>query len=417
VRNALLTIYTLACVYVAGSLLIDNLPARTIAPMQEFHGDCLVDAWGARAWSEHWDPYSPEGLKRAAIPNLGHPPTTPAWFLPLWKYEPRTIHGVVGHLVLAMLLVMMILLASELGAPVPLATAVLAFAFVVSQTWMQYHLAMIQIGTPCALLYVLSWYFLRRGRELAGGAMMGLALTLKFFPGLLMVFFLATRRWRAFVAGCVAWLAVAVPMTWRYGLASWSEYFAKQPEVNNYWASNIKNGGLPGVVLRMWWPSDGLQHGPNLPAASALSLAASVLIVLWAWRISRGLWQKNGASLDGPFALFAALSVFLNPVVWEHYFVLVPFPFAVAAAMLWGAQRRGLSVPWTALGAAVLAATVWMLNIDIGMKQRGLRAAGSHLVYHAYEMANWIFWPALAALLGALTLFFARRQGYPERLS
>src|SRR5262249_32021702 len=139
--------------------------------------------------------------------------------------------------------------------PAAPATVALVFGFVLHQSWMHYHLAMIQIGQPVALLFVLSWWFLRRRRQIEGGAMMGLACTFKLFPGLMMIFLLLTRRFRAFVAGAAAWLAIAVFMTARYGLVAWREYFAKQPEINDYWAASVKNGGLPGVVLRLFWPA------------------------------------------------------------------------------------------------------------------------------------------------------------------
>jgi len=37
----------------------------------------------------------------------------------------------------------------------------------------------------------------------------------------------------------------------------------------------------------------------------------------------------NGSSIDLPFALFSLLSVFLNPWVWEHYYVLAIQPLFV----------------------------------------------------------------------------------------
>ena len=297
-----------------------------IPALQEWNGDCLVDWWGARAWAERWDPYSDEGLKRAGIPNLGHPPTTPFWFLPLYKLDPRTVHGVVGQLVFLMLIIELFLLATDLGAPAVPATVALVFAFVLSQSWMRYHLAMVQVSEPVALLFVLSWWFLRRGMQVAGGAMMGLACTFKLFPGVMMIFFALTRRWKAFIAGSAVWLAIAALMTWGYGgLACWREYFAKQPGVNYLWAANVKNGGLPGVVLRVFQHACRSQHGGNLPIASVISTVVALMLLVLAWRLSRNLAMKD-QSLDLPFALFSTVAIFVNPVIWEHYFVLLLFP-------------------------------------------------------------------------------------------
>src|SRR5262249_50290746 len=147
----------------------------------------------------------------------------------------RPAHGVTGVLVLLMLLTLLYLVALELRAPVAPATVALAFGFVVHQQWMGYHLAMMQLGVPIALLYVLAWWFLRRGRPIEGGAMLGLACTFKLFPGLMMLFLLLSRRWKAFASGCAAWLAIAIVMTWRYGIRCWPEYFGKQGWTADYW--------------------------------------------------------------------------------------------------------------------------------------------------------------------------------------
>jgi hypothetical protein len=390
----LLTLYVLAATLGAARFLTRGIPQQIAPAIQEFEGDCVVDWIGARAWSERYDPYSDAGLKRFGIPNLGHPPTTPFWFLPVRDVDPRQAHGIVGVIVLFLLFTMLWLLAVELGAPAVPATVALAFGFVVQQTWMKSHISAMQISEPLAFLLVLSWWFLRRKRELAGGAMMGLALTLKFIPGLILIWFALTRRWKALAAAVAAWLPIAAIMTWGFGgLACWREYFAKQPEINNYWAASPKNGALAGVVLRLFWPACHEHHGGNLPSATAITIVVSLALLVLAWRVGR-----RSAELDGPFALFSTVAIFVNPVIWEHYYVLLIFPFAIAAKLLHDARVAR----WKQLaGVIALALVVWMVTFDIEAK---FRKAGTHwhLKMHLFEIANWIVWPILIALLAVL---------------
>jgi hypothetical protein len=393
-RETLLTLYVLVAVVGAARFLTHGLPKQIAPAIQEFEGDCVVDWIGARAWAERYDPYSDEGLKRFNLNNLGHPPTTPFWFIPLRSYDPRQSHGIVGVIVLFLLFTELWLIATELGAPAVPATVALAFGFVVHQTWMSSHISAMQISEPLAFLFVLSWWFLRRGRELAGGAAMGLALTLKFIPGLILIWFALTRRWKALGAAVAAWLPIAAIMTWGFGgLACWREFFAKQPEVNDYWAASPKNGALAGVVLRLFWHACHDRHG-NLPLATTITVVVSLILLYLAWRLGR-----RAGGVDLPFALFSTVAVFVNPVIWEHYYVLLIFPFAVAARTLYDSPLPR----WKqAAGVTALAFVLWMVTFDIEAKFQVGHPRHWHLKMHLYEIANWIVWPILITLLGAL---------------
>jgi alpha-1,2-mannosyltransferase len=407
VRRAALALYTWVAVLLGGGLMLKAIPTRVAPALLTLNGDGVVDWIGARALREGYDPYSAAGLKRAGIEvyGFGHPPTTPFWFLPFTRLGPMGLHQVTGQLVVLMLLVHLIVVASELALPAPLATATLAFGAVLSQSWMQDHLAMVQLGEPIAFLYVLAWVCLRREQPLAGGALLGLACTLKLFPGLMLLYLLVTRRWRAAAAAAATWLAVAAYMTAHFGLAAWPEYFAQQPSIANTWMAHVRNGSLHGVVLRLFWPAC-QARGPTLPLASALSLVAALAILVALWRATRG-GAAQAATMDASYAAFSVASVFLNPWVWEHYYVLLLFPLLVAAALLGDALRLGLPRPQAALLAAALLSVVALLGIDMHQKQQD---GMGHLKLHAYEVANWLPWPLVMAILAALAVLVGRRR-------
>ncbi|MDB4967848.1 MAG: Membrane protein, partial [Myxococcales bacterium] len=246
-------------------LLRDAFANKLVAALRTGTGDCVINWLGARAWQRGIDVYSPEGLRWAGLPSFGHPPTTPLWYLPFTAYGIFELNQVYGHLLILMLLVHCVLLAAELRAPVALVTGLFAFALVSDTSWWANHVAMIQISEPIAFLYLLAWLFLRRDHETLAGVMVGLALSLKLYAGLLVVMLLVGRRWRGAGAAVATYLVFAIAATWRFGFACWGEFAKMLPATQNYWTAHIRNAGVQGIVLRWWWPSC-QQRGGVLPA-------------------------------------------------------------------------------------------------------------------------------------------------------
>lgn len=384
------------------ALVIDAVAHKLVWALKQGNGDCVINWLGARAFMRGIDPYSPAGLKWAGLPSFGHPPTTPLWYLPFVSFGIYDLNQVFGHLLLVLLLVHFVLLAAEVRAPVALATAVLGYALVSDTTWWADHVHMIQISLPIAFLYLVAWVFLRRGHEVACGVVIGLALTLKLYAGLVVIMLLVGRRWRGAIAAAAVYLVAAAVATWRFGVGCWREYFAMLPATQNQWTAHIRNASLQGIVLRWWYPACG-PRGHTLPVATALATLLSVAIVVaLALGTRRALTPKASpppvdADVDLPFAMFALASAWLNPVVWEHYDVTLIQPMAVALLAAWRLGGRGRTA-WAAGVSAVLVVVALLLSIDMYAKGH----AGSHAMLHAYEVANWLPWPLTLAACAAV---------------
>jgi hypothetical protein len=222
---------------------------------------------------------------------------------------------------------------------------------------------------------------------------------------------LVARRWRAVVAAGASYLAVCLVMTARLGAASWLEYTRTEPPVVKTWVGDLHNASLYGIVLRMITPAC-VAKGLPTPVSTAIVLALGGAICAGAWWVSRGSIRRS--SFDLPFALFAVLSVLLNPFAFEHYFLIEVSPLLVAIAALASARRRGLATKSTAVSLVAVVAVVGMLMIDPFFKD-GLHAPADHMRLHVYEVANWLHLPVLAALLALLIAWFERR-GVPDPL-
>ncbi|MCU1283256.1 MAG: hypothetical protein JWM53_6802 [bacterium] len=409
-RRKFAAAFTYACAAVAVSIwfLRDAFVPRLINALKSGGGDCVINWLGARAWREGRDIFSPAGLKWAGLGVFGHPPTTPLWYLPFTPYDIYDLTQLYGHFLLFMLLIHLVLVAAELRAPMALATGLLAWALVMDTQWWVYHVTMLQLSEPIALLYVLAWICLRRDHDVACGILLGLACSMKLYAGLLVLLLLVGRRWRGAVAAIVVYLAFAVAATWGFGVACWREYLPMLRDTQHQVVGSPHNASLQGIIVRawpkVWWHGDWVSR-----AMLAASLLAIVLVAAMAWGARKPMAKKTGASglnedIDLPFALFSVASVWLNPVAWEHYNVTLLFPLAVAVSTVWRQHGR-LRIAWVATITALILFAAWLLSINMYLKNGAATDATRW-----YVTANWLPWPIALIVLGTLI----RRR---ERLS
>jgi hypothetical protein len=232
--------------------------------------------------------------------------------------------------------------------------------------------------------------------------MLGASCTLKLFPGVMVLFLLLSRRFRAVAAAAAVYLTIAGIMTSRYGFACWPQFFAMQGPISQHWMMNIRNGSPHGIVLHVLRPVCAATR-PITWQISALSSGLALVLLVLAWLLSRRTAllaaqdPRATREIDLPFALFSVLSGFLNPWVWEHYNVLLLLPLGISLVTLYGlwqdGDRRRL---WAVVGFVVVAAILYLLSIDMQDKvglPRAYQLAPSpklHRRLHLLEAVNWM---------------------------
>ena len=372
--------------------------------------DGRVDWLVARGFLAGINPYSPQALEAVGIPSLGHPPTTGFWMLPFAEYAIEDMSVIYGHVVLLLVFATLLLVVRELRWPLPTLTAAVLFFATTTTGWFRYSLMVAQIGALLAIAVALAWVLLRRGHDIAAGCVLGLACTIKLHPGLMVVFLLLARRTRAVAAAAVAYLAVAALMTSRMGLIAWVQYGRAEGPVMERWAGDLHNASLYGVVMRALTPSC-QGRGVPTPMTTAIVVAIALVAGLGAWWLSRKALRQP-PSLNLAYALFVVLSVFLNPFVFEHYFLQLVLPFLVAVTELGVAYRRGLSAWWAGAGVFAVVAIAVMLAIDPFTKD-AINPMVAHVRFHLYEVMNWLHIVVLGVLLAALLAWFERHRVKP----
>jgi hypothetical protein len=224
-------------------------------------------------------------------------------------------------------------------------------------------------------LLAIAWLGIRRGDragEWTAGLAVGVAAVIKVFPGLLVVWFLLSRRYRAaagVLLGVVALTLVSLPVT---GLEPWRQY----PTV-------LANLSAPADVTDTLAPTVWLAPVVGFDVARWLVAAVGLVVVaLVAVRARRDVPSTRLTALAASFGVAVTVSVLVAPALYHHYLAILVLPLllglvagvplrwlALAYLLMWGGQQDALG-DWS-----------WVVN-------RGLPTAGALVV--------------LASLLGPL---------------
>ncbi len=183
-------------------------------------------------------------------------------------------------------------------------------------------------GQPNVLLMgliVIGWYSIRQNHPRWAGIAVGIATSMKIFPGLLLLFFLLRHR-RAFWSGTLTILVLHLLTVATMGIRWHKDYVRTIGRVYNAAGGSVLNYSLSGVLHRV---SEvfGIQHLTTMPTLIVTSL---IVVGVMCWVV---LGERAGYSridrYDLEYSLFVAAMPLLSPICWFHYFVILLLPLAV----------------------------------------------------------------------------------------
>jgi hypothetical protein len=210
-------------------------------------------------------------------------------------------------------------------------------------------------------LFTLAWLGIRRGDargEWLAGAAVGVAVIIKVFPALLIVWFLLTRRYRAAlgsVVGALVVALVALPVT---GIEPWRE--------------------LPAVLANLSAPSDTTDTlAPTVWLAPFVGFTVA-RVVIGVVGLALVAWSALRLPAIQSFAVAVAVAVLVAPALYHHYLAILVLPFvlglaagirlrwlALAYLLMWGGQQSALGdLSWIvnrALPTAGALVLLWTL--------------------------------------------------------
>jgi hypothetical protein len=197
---------------------------------------------------------------------------------------------------------------------------------------------------PVALGLAALWCF--RGRVVVAAAIAGTVITLKLFAWPVLIWLVATRRFRAALAGAGAAVGLILVPWATIGFAGLSAYPHLLHVLSNVqWRDSYTAAALFSAVLA---------H----TAAIGLGYAGGLLVLGMCFAVSRRDERRG-------FALAAAAMVLLSPVVHLDYFVLLLVPLALVRPRLdaiwlvpvglWIGAQSGNGADWQTAGVLAIA--------------------------------------------------------------
>ena len=214
-----------------------------------------------------------------------------------------------------------------------------------------------QVTAGLFLLLAGAWLAARSGRDRLAGALLGVAVSVKVFTALLVVYFALQRRWRA-VAWSIGTMLCGVLVTMPFtGAAAWREYFGVIQSVT--WFGNSWNASFASFITRILGGSENVPL-VNAPAlGQVLMLISSAATLVWmAWitrrepvRAEALTYTTQAARFDLGYGLTLAVMLLVSPLGWMYYFPLLLLPGYTVWRLTGddGRMRRlrwGLLVAW-----------------------------------------------------------------------
>jgi hypothetical protein len=257
-----------------------------------------------------------------------HPPFTAMLLFPLWFlsfHQAAFLWGLIT--ILCMFLSIFLLIKSE---DISLLYFPLISLFVLAWPPFQSNLYFGQISVLVTLFVTTGWYFLKKHRENMSGIFIALATMLKFYPGLFIVYFLVTKRWKAFrssiiISGVIIILTLIVTKYDFFHLI-----FNVMPQDIKYWQADMMNSSLNGFFSKLFLPM--LTFNTTAFTLFISSFMKNLLFYTTAGSLlfySILYIIRYNHNNDLGFSLFLILSLLLSPLCWDHFFTLLLISFVI----------------------------------------------------------------------------------------
>lgn len=284
----------------------------------------------------------------------GHPPTSVLLALPLGLLDYATAFSLWYVLTSLLFLAGVGLLLRQVQARLTASAVLFLAALLLAFNPLLQHLKQGQLSIPMFFLVTLAWTSDRSRRPYLAGACVGLATVLKLFPGLLVIYFLATRQWRSLLAAAATVAAVGLAALIVLGAEPFAVYFGRvAPMISTTWINYGLNASLPGL-----WNKLLAQGNPLLPSFMARPDLAKAAIVASTLIVCGGLLlvtRRAGTTpqRDHAWGATTAAMLLLSPVAWDHSLVLTLLPLA----LLWRDRRCVPAASWLLL---IIVPAIWL---------------------------------------------------------
>jgi len=279
-----------------------------------------------------------------------------------------------------------------------------------------------------------------RGRDLAAGLTLALAIACKITPALFVPYFLWKRAWKT-LAGCLAGLALFLVFVpgWFLGnetnlrlLNSWTGQMITPFVLKGTVTSDHPNQSLPGLIFRLGTHSPSFldEKGEpfrydNLVTLSPRQagwiikgcMALFAVLIVWSCRTPvLPTTSRHGWRLAAEFSLVILGMLLFSERTWKHHCVTLLLPFAVLVYYL-AVCRPGILLRAYLIGSLAVTLLLMTSTSTTGVSEVLDEAAKMAQVYGAYVWAYLVMVAALVVILRGSRLPLADGRLQNERLA
>jgi len=262
-------------------------------------------------------------------PNL-NPPFQTLLLAPLGLISYKSAYLSFSALSTLFGLVAIIMICNEVAHTEHKLTACLIFIIIIFYyfpTWANFVYG--QFSLILLSLITLAWIAARKGRDEICGIALGLAMSLKLFIGLFLLFFLVRRRWRLVFWFIGTFLLLSLLPLLIFGVGAYKSYLAVLSTIT--WYASSWNASFMGFFTRIFGGSENVPLVNRPEVALALSRICSLIFTAWLVGLA---WPRSQESsldrFDLGFSLTIVGMLLISPLGWMYYFTILIIPAAVA---------------------------------------------------------------------------------------
>lgn len=209
---------------------------------------------------------------------------------------------------------------------------------------LKFTLGMGQLNNVILGFIAISFYYLNTKKHIYSGFILAFPILLKFFPLLIIPYFVYIRRWKiviAFIASVICFmLLTCILLTFPVVI----NYFQNiLPELLSSWKGDYYNQSLSGVLIRIF---------PDRILSNYLRIIISLVLLLITLFSIFVFKQKSQKRINLEFAAILTLSVLINNFSWQHHFVFLLLPYLIVLYTLY--REKVSSIFYSALAISYI---------------------------------------------------------------
>ena len=243
------------------------------------------------------------------------------------------------------------------------------------------------------------WFCLRLKKEYVAGLLFAIATLMKLFPGLVLLYLLISKNWRAFFA-TVSFIVLGLFLTaFIVGFDDIRTYSITMiGRFANEWSGFVLNHSLNGVITRLFGERSGwtepLIQLPRIKSLLIILLNSAILIYTILKMREMTVKQKL---VDHVFGLTIVAMLLLSPITWGHIFPVLILPISLLL-------REYIREP-SPRKLRILLFIILLLSLPDVLIARGLMA-----IHHPFRMPWYSMLLTLGPSAGIVLLWIVLTQ-------